>query len=101
MAREITETYFGYDQPDVWVEVDGIEYRGEIRAKATDGDPTTNQGCVWWAYCNVRYAPSDNRLEWHPADRVRLDVDGPTGLDFVRSRPVAERVDVDDVAPPV
>lgn len=42
MAREITQTFFGYDQPDVWVEVDGTEYRGQMRAKATDGDPTTH-----------------------------------------------------------
>jgi hypothetical protein len=87
MAREITETFFGYDQPDVWIEVDGTEYRGEIRAKATDGDPVTNRDCVWWAQCLVRYAPGDNRIEWHPADRVRLDVDALDGLDFVRTRP--------------
>jgi hypothetical protein len=88
MARQITETYFGYDQPDVWIEVDGTEYRGEMRAKATDGDLDTNRGCVWWAHCLVRYAPGDNRLEWHPADRVRLDVDQFDSLDFVRSRTV-------------
>jgi hypothetical protein len=58
-----------------------------MRAKATDGDPDTNRGCVWWAHCLVRYAPGDNRLEWHPADHVRLDVDALTGLDFVRTRP--------------
>lgn len=88
MARQITETYFGYDQPDVWIEVDGTEYRGELRAKATDGNPDTNQGCLWWAFCLVRYAPGDNRIEWHPADRVRLDVEGLTGLGFVGTRAV-------------
>ena len=87
MTRRITETFFGYDQPNVWIEVDGVEYRGEIRAKATDGDPDTNRGCVWWAQCNVRYAPGDNRIEWHPAHHVRIDADDLAGLDFVRSRP--------------
>ena len=42
MVRQITETFFGFDQPDVWVA--GVEYRGEIRAEATDGDRDTTRG---------------------------------------------------------
>ena len=44
-----------------------------------------------------RYAPADNRIEWHPADRVRIDVDKLEGLDFVRSPPVQR----DDLSSPI
>lgn len=88
MARELQETFHGYNRPSVWVAVGGREYRGEIRASATDADSATNRGCVWWAQCNVHYATGETRIEWHPVDRVRLDLDRLASLEFVRFRPV-------------
>ena len=52
MARRITETFYGHSMPDVWIEVEGVEYHGELRAWAVDEDPATNQGDEWWAMCN-------------------------------------------------
>lgn len=80
------ETFHGFDQPDVWVEVEGTEYHGEIRATAWDEDSGTNEDSPWWAMCNVHYGPGDTRIEWHPATRVRrvADLDDEAGRVFSR-----------------
>ena len=44
MARRIAETFFGYQMPDVWVEVEGVEYHGELRAWAFDDDTDSIKG---------------------------------------------------------
>lgn len=80
MTRRITETFHGPDMPDVWVKVDNVEYPGEIRARAVDGDPATNQGDDWWFLVQWRRLSGQNLLDWFPTGRVRM-VAGPSDED--------------------
>ena len=72
MTRRIHETFHGRDLPVVSVEVDGIELRGEMRAKAVDHDPASNQGDDWWVLVQWPPAHGRNLLDWFPGGRVHL-----------------------------
>ena len=84
MARRITETFHGRNTPDVWIQVEGVEYHGELRAWAVDDDPDTNQGDEWWAMCNWHRSHGETRIEWFPAGSVRrvADLDDEDGRVF-------------------
>lgn len=72
MTRRIRETFHGPDLPQVWVEVDGITYTGEMRATAVDDDPATNQGDSSWVLVQWPRSYERTLLDWFPAAGVRL-----------------------------
>ena len=84
MVRRITETFHGFNMPEVWIEVEGVEYHGELRAWAVDDYPDSNEGDEWWAMCNWHCTRSETRIDWFPAGRVRrvADLDDEDGQVF-------------------
>lgn len=75
MARRITETFHGYDQPDVLVtlpkghEHPG-EHKGNLRAWALD-DETGD----WWGMCQYYAATGVQLLGWIHETQLRRDGD--------------------------
>lgn len=69
--RTVVRTYHGHDRPDVFVTIDGDEYRGELRAWSVDGEGT------WWAHVEWSERPGSRRLGIFHETQVRLDGDLP------------------------
>lgn len=70
MTRRITETFHGFEQPDVLVTIDGAEHSGELRAWALD-----DESGDWWGLCQYRLEPGQRMLGWIHQDQVRRDGD--------------------------
>lgn len=75
MTRRITETFYGFDMPDVLVTIstdseDAGEHRGELRAWALD-DATGE----WWGFCQYRVRPGRQLLGWIHETGLRRDAE--------------------------
>lgn len=75
MTRRITETFHGYDMPDVIVTLPDDnehpgEHRGELRAWAID-----DENGDWWGMCQYRIAPGSQYLGWIHESQLRRDGD--------------------------
>lgn len=71
MTRRTTQTFHGYDRPDVTVTLpDGHEHAGEhfgtLRAWAVDDDTGD-----WFGQAEYSVAPGNQLLGWIPADQLR------------------------------
>lgn len=75
MTRRTTETFTGFNMPDVIVTLPDDhehpgEHRGELRAWAVD-DETGD----WWGQCQYRARPGHQLLGWIHQDHLRRDAD--------------------------
>lgn len=88
MARRVTQTFHGWDQPEVWVTVPegqdhAGEHRGLLRAWAVD-DETGD----WWGMCAYYVGVGEQFLGWVHQDHLRpvvelRDEDGRVGPNVV------------------
>lgn len=75
MARRTTQTFHGFDQPEVIVTLPDDddhpgEHHGELRAWALD-DETGD----WWGLCQYRVAVSEQLLGWIHETQLRRAAD--------------------------
>lgn len=92
MTRRITETFHGYEQPDVLVTLPDDEHPGELKGnlRAWAVDDETGD---WWGMCQYYVATGVQLLRWVHESQLRrdgdlTDDDGRVALNVVALRQV-------------